>query len=86
MNNQTDGKSIASLVLGIVSLVFIFLGSYSFIGIILAVIGLVLGVSAKKETGSGMATAGIVLSIIGLAMCALSFLACAACVGFFAAL
>ena len=54
MEYRNDGKATASLVLGIISLRFIFFGYFSFIGMILAIIGLVLGISAKKENpGSG---------------------------------
>ena len=86
MNNQSNGKAVASLVLGIISLIFVFFGTYSFIGMILAVIGLVLGSNAKKEAPSSMATAGFVLSVISLALCALSFIACAICIGSLASL
>lgn len=79
--NPSNGKAVASLVLGIISLIFIFLGIYAILGIVLGIIGLILGISAKKEAPSGMATAGIVISIIGLGICALTFLACVACVG-----
>lgn len=80
-NPQSNGKAVASLVLGIVSLVFIFTGQGALIGIVAGIVGLILGISARKERPSGMATAGIVLSIIGLALCVISFLACIACVG-----
>jgi len=83
---KNNGKAVASMVLGIISVIFIFTGSFSLIGIVLAIIGLILGISAKKESPSGMATAGIVLSIIGLALCAISFLACVACIGAFGSL
>jgi hypothetical protein len=80
MENRNDGKGTASLVLGIISLVFIFFGTVAFVGIILAVIGLVLGISAKKENPEdGKAKAGVILSIVSLALCTLSFIACAAC-------
>ena len=36
---------------------------------------------AKKRNPTGMATAGLVLSIIGTVLCALMFIACVACVG-----
>ncbi len=78
---KKDGKAIASLVLGIVSCIFIFIPGYSLIGIIPGVIGLILGISSKKTAPSGLATAGIVLSIIGLAICAISFLVFIACIG-----
>lgn len=87
MDNRSNGKATASLVLGIISLVFIFFGTYAFIGMILAVIGLVLGIQAKKESpDDGKAKAGVILSIIGLSLCALSFIACIACVGALAGL
>lgn len=87
MENKNEGKALASLVLGIISLVFIFFGTFAFIGMILAIIGLILGISAKKENPEdGKAKAGVVLSIIGLALCALSFIACAICVSSLASL
>jgi cbb3-type cytochrome oxidase subunit 1 len=72
----SNGKAIASLVLGIVSIVFCVYG----IGIVTGIIGLVLGISAKKENPSGMATAGIVLSIIGIVISGITLFACIACV------
>ncbi len=82
MENQNNNKATASLVLGIVSLVFIFFNMYAFVGIILAIIGLVLGIQVQKESPeNGTAKAGVILCIIGLALCALSFIACALCVG-----
>lgn len=84
MEQKQNGKAIASLVLGIVSLVFIFTGNFALLGVAAGIVGLVLGISARKENPSGMATAGIVMSVIGLALCVLSFLACVACVGLFA--
>ena len=64
---KPNGMAIASLVLGILSLV---LCCFSLIAIILGVIGLVLGLKAKKDNPSGLATAGVVLSIIGVALAA----------------
>lgn len=72
--------AVASLVLGIVAIVFSFIGLY-LPGLIAGIIGIVLGVMAKKKAPSGMATAGLVLSIIGTILCALVFIACAACIG-----
>ena len=60
---QTNGMAVASLVLGIVSAVCIFFGYFAFIGIITGIVGLVLGVMAKKKQPCGMATAGIVLPL-----------------------
>lgn len=78
---KTNGKAVASLVLGILSLICIFFGYGALLGIILGIIGLVLGVSANKQEKTGMGTAGVVMSAIGLGLCALTFIACVACVG-----
>ena len=63
------GPAIASMVLGIVSIVF------WYFGIVTGVIGLVLGVTSLKKVqprgtkrGRGMAIAGIVCSIVALAL------------------
>ena len=76
-----SNKAIASLVLGIVSVVCVFFGYGALLGIALGVVGLILGINAKKEAPSGMATAGIILSIIAIAICAVAFIACVACIG-----
>ena len=73
--------AVASLVLGIIALVVaIFGGFYSWIGIVAGVIGIVLAAVAKKKAPSGVATAGLVLSIIAAALSLVLWLACAACV------
>ena len=74
---------VASLVLGIISLVIgVFSsGLLGWLGAILAVIGIVLGALGKKNPEkSGIATAGLVCSIIGLVLCLILYVACAACV------
>ncbi|HKM35436.1 MAG TPA: DUF4190 domain-containing protein [Lachnospiraceae bacterium] len=81
MEQKTNGKAIASLVLGILSLVCIFFGYGALLGIVFGIVGLVLGINANKEGKTGMATAGIVMSAIGLGLCAITFIACVACVG-----
>lgn len=64
--NKNDGKAIASLVLGIVGLVFFCCGACFFCSIP----GLILGIVSKKgrPQNNGMAIAGIVLSAIGIAV------------------
>lgn len=85
MENKTNGKAVASLVLGIVSCVCVFFGYGALLGIVLGIIGIILAISAKKEEpNSGMAKAGLVLSIISVVICAISFIACVACVSIFA--
>lgn len=66
--DNSRGLAIASLVLGIVS--FFCCGS------VCSIVGIVLGVLSrkKKPTDNGMATAGIVLSIIALAIWAICFI------------
>ena len=75
--------AVASLVLGIISVVCSFIGGLNFVGLVLGIVGIVLGVLGKKKTPekSGMATAGIVLSIIGVVLTAIILIACAACFG-----
>lgn len=75
---------VASLVLGILAvLIGIFTGgSLGWVGVIMAIIGVILGALGRKNPDSkGIATAGLVLSIIGLILCIAMYAACIACVG-----
>ncbi len=75
-------EAIASMVLGIIAILFWFLGWSSVISIILAVIGLILASNSKKKGyDSGIQTAGFVLSIVSLFGGILIFIACVACTG-----
>ncbi|MCX7658332.1 MAG: DUF4190 domain-containing protein [Oscillospiraceae bacterium] len=60
-----SGLSIASMVLGILSILFFCI---PYISIPLAIVGLVLGIISlvKKQGGKGMAIAGVICSAIGL--------------------
>lgn len=81
-NTSGHGKAVASLVLGIIGVVFWFFGAASFISLILGVIGIILASSAKKDGNTeGLQTAGFVLSLIALIGGAIAFIACVACVG-----
>ncbi len=64
-SQDKKGFAIASLVLGIVSVVFMCVW---YLGIPAAILGLIFGIIANKAKKNGMATAGIVLSIIGLVL------------------
>ena len=79
MDNNARTLATVSLVLGIVSVIFAL--PIFYIGLICGVVGLVLAVVSKKRQPSGMATAGMVLSIIGLALSLVLLLSVLACAG-----
>ncbi len=64
------GMAIASMVLGICSIVLGCCGKLRWIGLACSVVGLVLGIISirKKESGKGMAVAGIVCSIVEIVL------------------
>lgn len=79
-NSEKNSMAVASLVLGIVSVVFSFFGSWALLGLVTGIVGIVLAVKGRKITAKrGMATAGLVLSIVGTSLSGLMFI-CAACV------
>ena len=71
---------VASLVLGIVAVVFsVFPILFGYWGpVILGVVGIILGALAKKNNAK-CATAGLVLSIIGTSLAGLMLIACGLC-------
>lgn len=70
--------AIASLVLGIVSLAFLLF--LPVVSPIVGLVGIILGAMARKNTEQhGMATAGLVCSIIGLVLSLVVIIACAGC-------
>lgn len=79
MNPGTPGKgqAIASLVLGIVSVVLAFCGWLAIPGLVCGIVSLVCASMSKKAGfAGGIRTAGFVLGIIGVVLCAI----CTACV------
>ncbi len=73
--------AVAALVLGIVSLVFTIIPGLQFIGAIVGLIGIILGVLGRKKAKAdnqptGTATAGFVMSIIGTVLSAIMYIAC----------
>ena len=66
--NESNGKGIASMVLGIVSLLFFWM---PYITIFLSIVGIVLAVLQNKTYKNGIATTGLVTSIIGLVLSAI---------------
>ena len=86
--NKKGGEKMAvtSLVLGICSLVFPFIG-LGWLSCVLGIVGTILGALGRKNLEKkGMATAGMVMSIISVALGLLMWLACAACIGGLASL
>lgn len=83
---SSKGMSIAALVCGILGLVGDFIPYLSYFMFVLSILAIVFGAKAKKMAAAtneptGMATAGLVLGIIGVALGVLGILcvACAAC-------
>jgi len=74
--------AIAGLILGILSLVG---GSIpitaTFPMWLFGLIGIIISSIARKKQPSGIATAGLVLSIIGFVLSLITFIACLACAG-----
>ena len=75
---------IAALILGIVCVVLCWIPIWNWVGIALGVVGIILGavgMSKAKKTGKGkgVAVAGLVLSIIGVAIAGIAWLACIGC-------
>jgi Domain of unknown function (DUF4190)/Protein of unknown function (DUF2510) len=78
-SQPTSGKAIAALILGITSLVFgVVLGPFA---VLLSIPAVVLGVKARREIacdpniqGSGLALAGLILGIIGIALFVLAMI------------
>lgn len=67
---QSNGMAVASLVLGILSILFVWIPFIGLVSWILAPIGLVLGlVALGKPFGKGLAIAGSICSGIGLLGC-----------------
>ena len=66
MEKQSNGLAIAALICGICGIVLFWIPYANIILLILSILGIVFGVKARKVCPSkGMATAGLVLSIIG---------------------
>ncbi len=74
----------ASLVLGIISLVLACFGSFvvpAWLGVVMSIVGIVLAVMQKKKEPKGIATAGMVCSIIALCICGITAISCTICIG-----
>ncbi|MBQ1430631.1 MAG: hypothetical protein IIZ05_03340 [Firmicutes bacterium] len=76
----------ASLVLGILSIICVFFGYGAILGLVFGIIGTILGAKARKESQTGLATAGFVCSLVGIILCVLGFVCAIACIGSLAGL
>lgn len=80
---EKKGFSIASLILGIVSLV---LFCFWYISLPCSIVAIVLGVIGRKKGGKGMGTAGIVLGAIALVLVVVILILAAVGVGMLASM
>ena len=80
-------KAIIALIFGIVSCVTFFWGYFALISIIAGIVGLVMASKAKKEgNAESIRTAGFILSLVGMILGTIVFIATIALVGAFIAL
>lgn len=72
---QHPGNAVVALVLGVLSLFAATTGIGAIVGIILAIIGILQGNWARRSNmNDGMALAGLILSVVGLVICAIGFI------------
>lgn len=79
---KTDTLAIVSLILGIAAIVFGCCITY--VGIALGIGGIICSIMSKKKQKSGMATAGLVCSIIGIVLALIWIIASVAIMGMLA--
>jgi uncharacterized membrane protein YkgB len=63
MAEKSNAMGVTSLVLGIVSVVFCWV---PILGLASGIVGLILAIKQKKLAPNGIATAGLIISIVGL--------------------
>lgn len=85
MQNTGKGLSVAGLVLGIVSAVLAWFYMINIAALVCGIVGIICAVKGKKaakvaEAPTGLATAGLVLSIIGTCLAGIGFFSCTLCV------
>jgi len=86
MDNKKNGFAIGSFVCALIGLIGSFIPVVKYFAIILTIVGIVLGAKGRKKaaegcSGGGLATAGLVLGIIGTVFCGISILCALVCVG-----
>ena len=79
---QANGLAIASLVLGIVSILIVWIPVVGILGTVMAIVGLVLGLLAlRKPDGRGLAIGGVVCAGVSLVITAVYILLFVAAIG-----
>lgn len=86
MEKKSNGMASAALVCGILGIIGSFLPVVKYFTTVLAILGIIFGVKGKKiaketNVGTGLATAGLVLGIIGTICSASSVICTLACAG-----
>jgi hypothetical protein len=71
--------SAVSLVFGIFSIIFIFTGPFSIIGLVFGTTGIALAAAALRKGNDGIAIGGLVTSLVGTGITLMLYLACIAC-------
>ncbi|MBQ6265159.1 MAG: DUF4190 domain-containing protein [Clostridia bacterium] len=83
----SNGLSVAALVCGVIGIVGSFIPIVKYGTLVLAILGIVFGVLGRKKavssgsSSTGLATAGLVLGIIGTAFSAVGVICALACIG-----
>ena len=77
---DNKGLAIAALVCGILGIIGSYIPIVQYFTFVLAILGIVFGAKARKIQANGMATAGLVLGIIGTCIGALGVV-CVICAG-----
>lgn len=85
MENTGKGLSVTALVLGIVSAVLAWFYMVNIVALVCGVVGIICAAKGKKRAlaanaATGIATAGLVLSIIGTCLAGIGFVSCTLCV------
>lgn len=75
------GLGITALVLGIISVVFFWIYFVDILTLLMGITAIILAVMSGKKCKNGMATAGLILGIIGVVLSAIHLVACTMCYG-----
>lgn len=85
MQNNGKGMAVAGLVLGIVATVLAWFYLINIVALVCGIVGIICAAKGKKAakaagTPTGVATAGMVLAIIGTVLAGIGFFSCTLCV------